>query len=66
MAKIRAISWYERYIDQVIEIIRSFSPQLMESELRSLFHNNALHPKKHDAQLAISYLTQFYLARREQ
>ncbi|MEM0672866.1 TfuA-like protein [Dickeya oryzae] len=66
LAKIRAISWYERYIDQVIEIIRSFSPQLMESELRSLFHDNALHPKKHDAQLAISYLTQFYLARREQ
>ncbi|MBP2849280.1 TfuA-like protein [Dickeya oryzae] len=65
LAKIRAISWYERYIDQVIEIIRSFSPQLMESELRLLFHDNDLHPKKHDAQLAINYLTQFYLARRE-
>lgn len=65
LAKIRSISWYERYIDQVVEIIQFFSPQIKDSELRTLFSDDALHPKKNDAQLAINYLTQFYLARRE-
>ncbi|WP_072035257.1 TfuA-like protein [Dickeya fangzhongdai] len=66
LAKVRSISWYERYIDRVVAIIRSFSPQIKDSELRALFSDDTLHPKKNDAQLAINYLTQFYLARREQ
>lgn len=65
LAQVRAISWYERYIDRVLDAISAIAPKIDNTLLMGLFNDETLHPKKNDAQLALSYLTQFYLARCE-
>ncbi|MCC8374510.1 MULTISPECIES: TfuA-like protein [Photorhabdus] len=65
MALIRRIIWYERYIDLVINAMLKVAPYLDVAKLRSLFKDDAMHPKKQDSKLAIDYLVKFYLARCE-
>lgn len=65
LSQVRAISWYDRYIDRIVDIVCSHSPGIEGNQLINLFKDEALHPKKEDAKLAIHYLTQFYLARCE-
>lgn len=65
LAQVRSISWYERYRDRVIDAVCTITPKIENTLLVDLFNDDNFHPKKNDARLALSYLTQFYLARCE-
>lgn len=65
LAQVRSISWYERYRDRVVDAVSTITPNIGNTRLVALFNDESLHPKKNDAQLALSYLAQFYLARCE-